>query len=791
MAAAAGCKAARPFPIFSSPLHLPSLLDPRFAWKKSRFAALLCAGGLLGTHPKPARAEFLFNSFLTPSFSTQYSAWDVFYTPYQYADYPDYAAPYGTYGPAPAGYTIPPNANPTNPSTCWDTRNATITQTGTSSAFIIGPGVSGSGNIYSFAAPTSYVLNNTVSSALGTVCFQFQTDGTLLNFSSIQLQYTNGSGNVVSLAPQDILREYRTSGSSFGGIANRSAVQWNLTGLGITSYKIVYSAASSSNSFQLASLDTAATYGDILPAKRDWTAAGGGTWGNGANRQQGSTSNENGNVRFDNTAAALPVLDANHTVGELRFDTPAVTINSPGGYTLTANTGITTTGAATGFYAINSNYRLGAFNLFDVEAGSVQLNGVVSGAYGFEKDGAGSLTLSNNNTFTGAVTVGGGTLRMSGANAYTGSTSVVQGTLVVGADALVNANGPLGNASSNIALGADSSTFQFVGASSAALVIDGNHTVARNVDLANGNYQKSLVAVNTSAAVEATYAGTINFNTSADNVHLTATAATDKLTFSGAMSGGAAAGTVTVDGAGVVVFSGAAKTYANATAVSAGMLQIASGTSFTGAGAMTVNNSASLRVDGTLGGNGTLALNAGVLTGSGTVGRTFAVGTGATLAPGNGVGTLSTAGETWTAGGTYQWELNSTAAGGSGVNPGQDLVSLNGGLSLTASAANRFTLQLRTLTVAGTAGMLAGFNPAANYAWRIATTSGGVTGFDPAEFTVDRSGFGNAAAGTFSVSQVGNDLYLNYAPVPEPSTWFVLRAGMLAVVLARRFRTCT
>lgn len=722
-----------------------------------------------------ARAEFLFNSYLTPSFQTQYSAWDVFYSPSDYANYPDFAAPYGVYGTAPAGYTVPPNANPASPSAYWDTRNATITQTGTSSAFIVSPGVSGGGNIYSFAAPTAYQLANSSAAGFGTVNFQFQTDGTLVDFSAIRLQYTSGSGTLVSLAPTEFLREYRASGSSFGGLTNRNALQWNLTGLNVTSYQVVFQALGSSNSLQQAVLDTAVTYGGIVPASRAWSAAGTGNWANGTNWQQGTTSVENGNVRFVNTAATTANLDANHTVGELRFDTTAdATINSPGGFVLTANTGVTTLAAATGVYAINSAYTMNAFNVFDLAAGTVQLNGVVSGTYGFQKDGEGTLVLAGNNTFTGSVNVGGGTLRLGGNNAYTGSTSVVNGRLVVGAD------GALGNASTNVNVGADSALFSFTGAASAALVLDGARTLARNVSLANGGYEKRLAATNAGAG--ATFAGAVNFGT-ADNVKLTATAAADRLTFSGAMSGGAATAAVTVDGAGTVVFSGATKTYANATAVSGGMLQIAAGTSFIGAGAMSVNNGAALRVDGTLGGGGTLTLNAGVLTGNGTVGRTFTVGAGAILAPGNGVGTLNTAGETWAGGGTYRLELNSAIPGGGGG--GQDFVNIAGSLSLTASAANRFTLRLATLTAAGAAGSLSGFDPGGSYSWRIAAASDGISGFDPAEFLVDRSGFASAAPGVFSVSQSGNDLYLNYTAVPEPSTWVLAGVGATALLWAR------
>ena len=97
----------------------------------------------------------------------------------------------------------------------------------------------------------------------------------------------------------------------------------------------------------------------------------------------------------------------------------------------------------------------------------------------------------------------------------------------------------------------------------------------------------------------------------------------------------------------------------------------------------------------------------------------------------------------------------------------------------------QLTLQLRTSTAAGSAGLLAGFDPANSYSWKLATTSGGVTGFDPAAFQMDRSGFANAASGAFSVRQIGNDLYLNYAAVPEPSTWLLVSLGLAGILLRR------
>ncbi|MEO8205823.1 MAG: hypothetical protein ABI615_06545, partial [Chthoniobacterales bacterium] len=219
------------------------------------FALLALVGGT------SARAEFLYTSYLEPSFylqpNTEYSAWNIFYTPYNNGNYPDSAAPHGIYQTASeAGFTPPVNSSPDDPGAFWHINNPTITQTGTPFAFIVGAGYAG--NIYSFSASTSYAMQDTTPYTAGTVLFQFQTEGTPVDFASIKLAYTDGLGTHY-LSPSEMLREYRSSLSAFGGLDNRTAVQWDLTGLNITSYQILMSSQSPSMSFQQAVLDTSET----------------------------------------------------------------------------------------------------------------------------------------------------------------------------------------------------------------------------------------------------------------------------------------------------------------------------------------------------------------------------------------------------------------------------------------------------------------------------------------------------------------------------------------------------
>jgi len=69
-----------------------------------------------------------------------------------------------------------------------------------------------------------------------------------------------------------------------------------------------------------------------------------------------------------------------------------------------------------------------------------------------------------------------------------------------------------------------------------------------------------------------------------------------------------------------------------------------------------------------------------------------------------------------------------------------------------------------------------------------------ITGFDAGLFSIDTGGFQNAFAGSWSVSQDGNDLFLNYAAnqptagVPEPSTLMILGLGAIGMVSVQRRR---
>jgi hypothetical protein len=151
--------------------------------------------------------------------------------------------------------------------------------------------------------------------------------------------------------------------------------------------------------------------------------------------------------------------------------------------------------------------------------------------------------------------------------------------------------------------------------------------------------------------------------------------------------------------------------------------------------------------------------------------------------PNNIIGTLSfgsNASLVLGGGGVMQFSIMNAAG-----TPGTDyswIDASNSTVNVTASSLDPFTIQIVGVDSTGlNVGTANTFNPAQPYTWTL-LSAGTVTNFNASAFVVDNSTyFSNpTAGGAFWVSDVGNDLTLNFTPVPEPSTWALMASGLCA-----------
>jgi hypothetical protein len=157
-------------------------------------------------------------------------------------------------------------------------------------------------------------------------------------------------------------------------------------------------------------------------------------------------------------------------------------------------------------------------------------------------------------------------------------------------------------------------------------------------------------------------------------------------------------------------------------------------------------------------------LTTSTLAGDGTI-STVSLASGATISPGEGIGRLTTSNMTWNTNGRYQWQVRN-ALGAAAI--GYDSIKVNGQLDLVA--ANKFYIDLWTLaSSAPDINGNANFDPAYSRSWTLVQTTGGIVGFNPANFFVittptnGTGGFSNPLhGGTFTVTQSGTNLLLKF-----------------------------
>ena len=448
---------------------------------------------------------------------------------------------------------------------------------------------------------------------------------------------------------------------------------------------------------------------------------------------------------------------------------------------------------------INLNGEVREINVTDNTGSSgdfATLSGVISNSSansapvapaGIYKSGAGTLVLTNTNTYDGTTTISAGTLQVDGSthassNVFIGTAGTLTGTGTVNGNVSLTGNGVINKASGTIAgtLGITGGYWNGNGAVTGLITSSsGIFTIGNDANLtANGNLNVtggSLTAGNPFSTLTGSLEYTSNSNT----------------TFAGIIAGSGK--TLTMNRANTRLTLSGANTYTGATNITSGTLEISGSGSINSTSAINVaggasfiyNSSTALTVAPTL--NGTEG-NRASFSGSGTISAPMTLNSlDSVLAPGNSPGIqVFGVSQEWESF-TYEWELNDWANQVPGTGGNIDQIQITGGLTLsgTSYALNIFSLD--ALNAAGLVGANGGnLFTETSKSWTILTTTTGISGFNASTWTLDTTGFLDEEAGSWSLASTGNDLVLSYTVIPEPKA--ALLGGLGILLLFRRRR---
>jgi autotransporter-associated beta strand protein len=460
----------------------------------------------------------------------------------------------------------------------------------------------------------------------------------------------------------------------------------------------------------------------------------------------------------------------------------------------------------TGRFTFTGNATIGSGGATIANTQGTTFSGVISGTGQLETTSVPGITLTGNNTWTGGLKISSSTVTFStnanlGADAnaitlngiltrngsaadltFTHALNVIGGSFNDYAGGKITMTGAL-SGSGSLNLTASDFVLAAAGTYSGALTFGGGQlTFARDDVLGTGSLRVGGATLAASGGAR-TLSNAVTFLSSTQF-------AAGTLALNGSTTlGGASLQLTTQTGANVTLGGniGQSASGYGFTKLGDGTLTLTGANTFSGNVAL---NAGTTRIGNSSGsafgtGNVTVAADA-TLTGAGSFSGTLLLE--GELSPGNSPGTLTAGATTFASGASYRWEIND-AAGAAGT--AWDLLSVNGGLTITATAGNPFTIFLTSLTAGNAAGVVANFDPAQSTFYTFVTTTGGITGFDASRFVLDTSAFANAFDGSWSIAQSGNDLNLVYtaSAIPEPSTYAALVGALaLGVALVRRRR---
>jgi len=561
-------------------------------------------------------------------------------------------------------------------------------------------------------------------------------------------------------------------------------------------------------------------------ATESWTGATAGTWSLNTNWSGSATPDSTYDLTIlgpGNVAGALTInVDAAASANSIAFtNTAATTLNnttSGANQTLTIGTGGITTG--TGAVTIGSatanqnvNVALGGSQTWNVGAGGLTVTNVVSdggSAYSLTKSGAGKLTLSGANTYSGGTTIGAGILSAgSGTALGTGSVTMQGGTLqvatvstvannivatssggtiTVGTGANITLTGTL-SGSGNLTLGGSGTnntsvqiTFAANNMTSGTITLGSGNGTPRIKNTASSSSAVAWVIQNGSTEVSGTYnfgsfSGSGNFsafNGNSGNITYSVGALNTDATYSGLLS---STGTnhslsVTKVGTGTWTLSRAAgNTYTNAgtgaqatTTISAGKLQITNTSgSATGTSVIAVSGGTSATFGGTGIASGATTVTNGSRLAPGTITTASNFGSAGTL-------TLSSASGLTLTNANLDFDLSTT------FNGSNDKITLSGTNAPLSFSTLNFSFSGTTLDTSTAYTLIA------------TNGTGALTSGTLSAITTDFSGItGGSYTATYSFT-TGTGLQVTFTAVPEPHEFAIAIVALLGVMVFIRRR---
>jgi fibronectin-binding autotransporter adhesin len=375
---------------------------------------------------------------------------------------------------------------------------------------------------------------------------------------------------------------------------------------------------------------------------------------------------------------------------------------------------------------LGANVTLGGGNSIDLDGSPLNL-GQNGNAY--------TLTLNGAITGNGTLNIYS-TVALNGGNTYSGNTVIDAASVIIGSTTPFGTSSVTLQNGSSLEYSTNSTILDLSGDSSNSIVLAPEAVLTLDADSNNGNYM-------------------------------------------GTISGNASNSLIKVD-VGTQYLYGTA-TYGGGTTVAAGTL-VAGSSGALGTGTVTVGSGAELAVASGAALTIPVALGTGAsLGGTGSFSGTFTFANGSQVLPGNQIPgqyttTLSFANDvTFGSGGTYGFNV-ATASGVAGTD--YTTLAIAGTLTI---AGGPFTIAVQSIDPGSGSPGLASFTSTQNYSWTLLTAASGISGFNPTYFLVDTSQFQNSlGGGSFSVGEAGDTLTLDFTPVPEPSTWILMLAGLAA-----------